>query len=398
MEIKHMSVEHLEQYNNLVSYAFQVTEKTLTECGWEREEIRKSKASVLAKANVLGAFDSDRLASQFAVYPMRMNVYNAVFDVGFITSVATYPEYSGLGLMSKLMKQSLVEMKQKGQLIALLYPYSIPLYRHKGWEIVSDIMTFAIKDYQLPKDYSVPGKVKRVGLDEKDLMLLHDRFARSKHGCMLRNELAWEEYWRWDEDEIFPAIYYNTENEPTGYVVYNIKDDKMFIKEMIYVDAEACRGLWKFIGAHESMVSEVTGNNFTNETIAFWLTDSDIKETIRPYVMGRIVDAASFIERYKFLPLKPGESVSVRIVDKLLEWNNLTFTLSCGGTESVNITYGDSDEHALELDIGIFTCVMLGYKRLSFLAKMERVAGNKKAVSTLDGIIPKDKAYISDYI
>ena len=56
-------------------------------------------------------------------------------------------------------------------------------------------------------------------------MELHTRFAAATHGCLYRSSLAWEEYWRWDEDDTFVAVYYNVEGEPTGYMVYLIKDE-----------------------------------------------------------------------------------------------------------------------------------------------------------------------------
>lgn len=125
-----------------------------------------------------------------------------------------------------------------------------------------------------------------------DLKRLHNIFAAQTHGCLLRNELAWEEYWRWDVDDTTVALYYDDHDTPTGYMVYLLKDNIMHIKEMIYLDIDAWKGLWKYISAHESMVDEVVGNNYSNESIAFWLEDSDIRETIRPYIMGRIVDVA----------------------------------------------------------------------------------------------------------
>ena len=79
--------------------------------------------------------------SQFAVYPLDMNIYGERYQVGFVTSVCTYPEYTGQGIMKKLMKKSLTRMRENNKSFALLYPYSIPLYRRLGWEIISNKMT-----------------------------------------------------------------------------------------------------------------------------------------------------------------------------------------------------------------------------------------------------------------
>ena len=148
--IQELDASHLEQFNALLRYAFQVTEEELVQVGWQEDEIKQSKFPILESAHVLGCFEGKTLAAQIAVYPMQVNVEGALLDTGFVTGVATYPEYAGIGLMSTLIRQALTDMRGRGQSISFLCPYSIPFYRHKGWEIVSDKMTFRIRDNQLP--------------------------------------------------------------------------------------------------------------------------------------------------------------------------------------------------------------------------------------------------------
>ena len=394
-QIKALTAKHLEQYNALLRYAFQVTEKTLEESGWDDEDIKQSKFPVLERADVLGCFDGEDLVSQFAVYPLKMNIHSAVYPIGFVTSVATYPEYAGLGLMGQLMKRSLAEMKAKGQTLSLLYPYSIPLYRKRGWEIVSDKMSYRIRDDQLPKNIAVPGYVRRVSWENTDFKNLHTQFAQQTHGCLFRNHLAWEEYWRWDEDDTTVAIYYSADDRPLGYMVYLIKDDIMNIKELIYLNAEAHKGLRRYISAHQSMLDEVRGDNYFSEPIAFSLEDSDIKETIRPYIMGRIVDVAGFLARYRCQVDLSGR-ITLQITDPLLEWNNTCFHLSIAGGRCTL-----TDERApwqAAMSIGTLTTLLLGYKRAQDLAELEMLAGDQQAIEFLDRAIINKKPYISDYI
>ena len=141
LKMKDVGLEHLEQYNQLLRYVFQVTDKELQEIGWEEKEIIRAKSPTLEQADVKGWFDGDKLISQVAVYPMKVRIFNKTYDMGGLTGVGTYPEYSNQGLMHKLLYQSLKNMKEKKQSISFLYPYSIPYYRRKGWEIVSDKIT-----------------------------------------------------------------------------------------------------------------------------------------------------------------------------------------------------------------------------------------------------------------
>lgn len=394
-QIKELTAEHLEQYNALLRYAFQVTEKTLEESGWDDEDIKQSKFPVLERADVLGCFDGEDLVSQFAVYPLKMNIHSAVYPIGFVTSVATYPEYAGMGLMSQLMKRSLTEMKDKGQTLSLLYPYSIPLYRKRGWEIVSDKMSYRIRDDQLPQNIEVPGYVRRVSWENTDFKNLHTQFAQQTHGCLFRNHLAWEEYWRWDEDDTTVAIYYSAEDKPLGYMVYLIKDDIMSIKELIYLNAEAHKGLRRYISAHESMLDEVRGDNYFSEPIAFSLEDATSKRPSGPTSWAASWMWPGFLERYRTQPDISGR-VTLHITDPLLEWNNASFNLA---VHDGHCALSDqSAPYEASMSIGTLTTLLLGYKRASDLAVLEKLSGDSKAIEFLDRALIYKKPYISDYI
>lgn len=47
--------------------------------------------------------------------------------------------------MDQLIKETLIIMRQEGRYISYLFPFSIPYYRKKGWEIICDIVEFQVK-------------------------------------------------------------------------------------------------------------------------------------------------------------------------------------------------------------------------------------------------------------
>ncbi len=388
---RYLEPKDLDQYNALLRYTFQVTEEELTATGWKDDEIKQSKF-----ADVLGCFDGEDLISQFAVYPLKMNIYDTVYHVGFVTSVCTYPEYTGQGIMKKLMIQGLTQMHEEGKSFALLYPYSIPLYHHLGWEIVSNKISFNIKDRQIPTKVKAPGYVRRVSWDNTEFHELHSHFASITHGCLFRNSLAWEEYWRWDEDDTNVAVYYNVKDKPCGYMVYLIKNDIMHIKEMVYLNREAQKGLWEYIHAHDSMIDEVHGSTYFSEPIAFEMDDGDIKESIRPYAMGRIIDVEDFLADYPCDPDGGTLTIALEIEDKLLPWNDRTFTVKFENGECTQTQ--ESPEHHLKMGIGTLSTLLLGYKTAERLYELERIEGREEAVERLDDVLFHKIPYISDYI
>jgi predicted acetyltransferase len=350
----------------------------------------------LDQADVIGWFDGEKLVSQLAVYPFQVNIFGRTFEMGGLTGVGTYPEYANMGLMYKLLRQGLADMQARKQSISYLFPYSIPYYRRRGWEIISDKMTFEVRDVQLPKIRKVPGYVERLNIEHSDVRTVYKLFSSKMHAAMIRNELAWDEYWRWDVDELTAAVYYDHTHKPHGYLLYWISEDVLHIKEMVYIDEEARIGLWNFIGAHFSMVSKVVGNIFMNEPLAFWLEDGDIKETISPYFMARIVDAKQFIEEYPFRATGTERKVTLLLEDPMLEWNQGIFTLLVSGNGQGKFIQSE-DNPAVSLDIQTLTTMLLSYKRPSYLAAISRLKGDEAAVDILENIIERQTPYFSDY-
>ena len=395
-KMKEVGLEHLEQYNQLLRYVFQVTDRELQEIGWEEKEIIRAKSPTLERASVLGWFDGDKLISQAAVYPMKVRIYGRTLDMGGLTGVGTYPEYSGQGLMHKLLYQSLTNMRARGQSISYLYPYSIPYYRRKGWEIVSDKLSYDINDYQLPKSRRVPGEVVRVAIDGPEVRDTYERFALRTHGALLRDDLAWNEYFLWDPDDMMAAVYYNEDGAPDGYVLYRIADEVFHVKDLIFVSEAARVGLWNFISAHFSMVSKVVGDMYIDEPLAFLLEDADIKETISPYFMARIVDLEQFIAQYPFKPDPETRSWTFALDDPLLAWNQGTFRVTIG-PDGRGQARRVQEKTADSVDIQTLTTMLLGYKRPAYLAKIGRLRCGEKTLEMLEDAIDQQTPYFSDY-
>ncbi len=396
LKMKQVGSEYLKQYNALLRYVFQVTEQELSSVGWQEKEIIRAKFPTMEKADVIGWFDDDNLISQVAVYPMKVRIFNKTYKMGGLTGVGTYPEYSNLGLMHKLLEQALKNMQKRGQYICYLYPYSIPYYRRKGWEIISNKLTYKIGDYQLPKNKQVPGDVRRVSTDSEELKKTYEIYAMQTHGAILRDELAWNEYWLWDTDDIMAAIYYNENDEPDGYLIYWIENEIFHIKDMIFNNENARTGLWNFISAHFSMVEEVIGDIYTDEPLAFLLEDASIKETITPYFMGRIVDFENFIKDYPFKKASFEREWKFTLTDPIMSCNQANFLLKIekdGKAKATRINEKCTDT----VSIQTMTTMLMGYKRPSYLAKIGRITTDKEIISMLENSIKQKTPYISDY-
>lgn len=395
-QMRQLDLDDLEQFNALLRYAFQVTTDELLKTGWEEDEIMYAKMPVLKASYVLGWFYHEKLASMIVVYPMHVNIQDEIMEMGGVTGVATYPEYVGRGLIGALIERVIAHMKEEGQIMSFLYPYFIPLYRKFGWEIVSDKITFTIKDSQLPKAVPVPGMVERVDLDSGDLKNVYEYFAAQTHGALIRHDLEWEEYWRWDNDDMIAAIYYNERHKPLGYVVYYLKNEIFHVKEIVSLNSEARHGIWNYISAHKSMLNTVVGFNYSGEPMAFLFEDSEMVENIEPYIMARIVDAEEFFLEYPF-PLQPDFKIHFRIHDEHAPWNDGDFAVWWeDGKTCCRRVEEAPDVNLVELNIRTLTAMMLGYKRPSYLYEHEYLKTEYYMLQILERLIPVGKPCFSD--
>ncbi|WP_307728572.1 GNAT family N-acetyltransferase [Alkalicoccobacillus plakortidis] len=148
LDIRPIGIQHVDQSAELLTYVFQVTNQDLAQIRGQHP--MQWKKPVLEQCEGLGWFSGDKLVSQLVVYPFNVNIHGKAFKMGGVTGVGTYPEYVGLGLMNDLMKQSLQKMRDSGQTISYLYPYSIPYYRKKGWRSsqMSSLIKFEIHRFR----------------------------------------------------------------------------------------------------------------------------------------------------------------------------------------------------------------------------------------------------------
>jgi predicted acetyltransferase len=396
--IKKVTLAHINQYEELLNYVFQVTKRMLREYGYEEGEFNRSKQPILRNAEVLGWFtENDRLISSLSIYPFLVNIHGTEYEMAGLTGVGTYPEFSNMGLMNDLIKMGLEKMREAKQYISYLFPYSISYYRKKGWEIMSDRMTFTLKDTQVPKYHPVSGHVERKKVSDPSVITIYQQFAKITHGSLIRNQFEWTEYWRWEnEEERTAAVYFDTNNNPLGYLFYWVENDIFHIKEMVYITQDARHGLWNFVGAHGSMIEEIRGTKYMNEPLAFNLDDSQIVETIEPYYMARIVDVKGFLSVYPWDDtIEPFHFV---VSDPIAEWNNGIFGIrpSTHQAFTADITR-EPEGKAVKIDIQTLSTLFMSYKSPAYLHRLGRIQTDEVTLRMLEKLIPTEQPYFSDY-
>ena len=392
--------EELAQSIDLLNYVFQIS----LSMNKDRHFVN-AKSRQFDVGHAIGWFDGNQLVSQILNLPFQVNVHGKVYEMGGITAVGTYPEYSGFGLMEGLITECLQRMRDEKRYISYLFPYSIPYYRKKGWEIMSDIVEFQVKDSQLPHYTGLNGKIRRVDPKHNDVVAIYACYAEKTHGVMVRNTIAWNEKFQedfWEEKfidsdvNLQAAIYYDEQDVPQGYLFYRIMEENYYIDEMVYLQEEARKGLWNFVSAHRSMIYNVYGKTTGNEAVAFLLEDSEIIQKVSPYFMARIVDVKEFLLGYPFA--QSDFQIRLAVSDRIVSWNHGTFDISVVNEKvAVQKVSDELEEHAVQLTVQTLATMLLGYKRPSYLEKIERLQGDLKTIRLLEQVVPVGIPTFIDY-
>ena len=167
---------------------------------------------------------------------------------------------------------------------------------------------------------------------------------------------------------------------------------------MIYLNLEGRYGLWNYIGAHYSMVEEVRGYNYTGEPLAYLLEDSEIKESIQPYIMARIVDVREFILQYNWQMTPENLTMYIHVTDPLADWNNGYYKIWWEDEKNCCETVEEGDAiNVISLDIQTLTAMLMGYKRPTYLYNNSKLDMEYYWVKILEQLINNDKPYFSDY-
>ncbi|WP_102262075.1 GNAT family N-acetyltransferase [Mesobacillus jeotgali] len=391
MDIKVLSEKHYVESMNLSMYAFQYKVP--------ESDIPK-RLETLKKHRLLGIFEGEELASKLHILSLNVKLGQLNWKMGGIAGVATYPEHRRKGHVNALMKRALEDMDESGNIVSFLHPFQIDFYRRFGWEIISDNRKITIEKIDLTPVRRQSGNIKRH--TEKnhslDIERVYEQYA-AMHSAMLARDSEW---WRTSiYGEQTAAVYYDSKNDATGYVLYEIKDNVMKVEEYVSLTHEARKGLWNFICQHDSMVDRVEVLLSVHDPFPYFLKEPKLKTEIYPYFMGRIVNAEKALSSYPFNNSTDGKNMFLHLDDAAAPWNTGTYIIGQEGVTFHPVKEGSAcvtaPKRGLQLNINTLTAMLFGYKRPLELFELDLLKGDIDEVKELEHAIPAFKPFFYDF-
>lgn len=378
--------KHYQEAIRLGEYAFRykIPEEKIA----ERIAIQKELHQVY------GIFEEKTLVSKLHIIPYEIFFDDQKWKMGGIAGVATYPEFRRKGHVKELLRHALQVMNKDGYTVSVLHPFSVPFYRKYGWELLSNQLKSTLFKSDLIQQEETPGTIKRYSDTTKydDLNTVYEAFASQHAGMLVRPPDLWTRVYEGYQ----VAVYFNTLSQPTGYLMYEIEDDNLKVKDFVPLNNEARRGLWNYICQHDSMIKQVEMITTEREPLFYSLHNPSIKSELIPYGMVRIVSAEAFLKQYPFCWDQVSEEITLQLEDTFAPWNNQTFLLK-NRSVSVLTPSNISQANTIKLDINALSTVLFGYKRPNELQQIGAISGDEYLLERWEKMIPRSQSFIYDY-
>lgn len=388
IEIRPATAAEMSQLGLLTAYVY---------AGSFGDEADNVAASVNRPEWTLCAFDGDRMVASFATIPFHVRAMGKSVAMGGISVVGTIPEYRRRGLLRKIMTGALSNMHDAGQSVAALWASQAAIYQRYQFSMTTVRRRYSIDTVDIGFHDGDSGScdVARVdaatGIDT--IKNVYKQFISNRMCYLHRGTPLWQmQILEKNEADgpVWIAVATDSQGEPRGYVVYTVRPGKvnhparsqeMKIRDLAWLDINAWRSLWRFIGSHD-LVGAVRWDNAP-------LDDPAPELFMEPRMLNvqdhegcwfRIVDVAGALASRGYVA--DGKLVIGVAADDLAPWNQGNWALDVSGGEA-SVSRVDKAPD-IEVSIKALVSLYTGFRSAWDLAAWGQLKGEPAALECAD--------------
>jgi len=210
----------------------------------------------------LCAFENGRIATTYAVWPLKMRFNGAGLPVAGVTFVGTRPECRRKGYLRQVVTHHFKMLHETGgPSMAVLYASQAAIYQRFGYGIVSTHHQYRVAPHDLVFAHADPddgrsGVFRDLPDDEMDLLkTLYRSFSATRTGYLHRGNATWKSgvLWQRSSDMSLYRMVYEENGKPLGYVIYALTGRKVphgqpwqhiEINDLAWMTPRAYRAIW----------------------------------------------------------------------------------------------------------------------------------------------------------
>lgn len=395
MELRSLTSEDTAAQRSLMAEAFEGGRRSDPPAG-------DSPQSETKEPPVLGVFDGSRLVASLTIQDLHLFWGTETVPLGGIAGVACTADQRGRGHVARLLIESLRTMRDSGQFLSGLFPFSVAFYRRYGWDWVGEKRTFTVPTLAIPS--YTEGKHVRSYDGPKALDVVrpvYEGFAYRYRGMATRTDPTtafWDQSLKHgDNRTTYVQVYHAPETgEAEGYLTFRYpkEGDTGSVGEFFANTPAAYRGLLSVLHYYGTQVRQVRFSGPADCPLPLHIMHNNLETKVSPLFMGRVVDVAA-----AFGALRPPPDVSgtllLKMVDEHADWNQKTFRITA---EAGHITATAApEEPGITLDIQTLSQSYWGQPSLLQLRESGRVTvADETQFSLLAQILTPGICYLQD--
>jgi predicted acetyltransferase len=275
----------------------------------------------------LALFVGDEVAAYSRIKPFAMFWGGRSVPTGGFSPVAVAPEFRGRGLGSRVTVGQYADMRDRGEVLAALYPASTRLYRAVGFELagVWARQKLPTRSLQLLRPTGVTVR-RATPADLPAVKALYAAVARHRNGHLDRTDWWWDRAFKeFDKVHLYvvdgdgPGLlagYARYIHEPAQEWGYTIS-----VHEVVAPDADVAAALWRLIGTSSTMAYQVKVTGPVEHPLLLLLPEQDLQPESELRFMIRLIDMPGAFAARGY-PSEARVDIGFDVEDKDCPWNS----------------------------------------------------------------------------
>lgn len=314
-----------------------------------RKDFSDPQKAALGYETVRAVFDDcGRPAATLCTEPYTVTFNGSQAQLAGVGAVASLPQERGRGHVRKLFGHCLREMREEGQILSYLFPFSNPLYRKFGYELANIKQNIIIPLSAFGHLDGQPGRAELMeyGRDIGDIRQIYAACVQNRNLAAVRSDKQWREMFEHDKysELISTYIWYGADGRPAAYLSFDSSaGNDMTVRETAFNDIAALKSLLGFLSRFHPYYKTLRGDvpGFIDWTL---LAEEPIvvESKLKTSGMCRVVDVEKVLAYTRHR--EANACVNIGVTDDFLDFNNGVYRLSFeGGQTSVKRTDAEPD-------------------------------------------------------
>ncbi len=233
--------------------------------GWTTEDAERF-GRVLPAERLHAVFDGDAIVAAAGVFPFELSVPGAQLPCAGVTVVGVLPTHRRQGLLGRMMRKQLADVRERGEPVAALWASEETIYGRYGYGLAAQDAMIRASRVHAALHPELPGRTGTTRLVDHDEALavfprIYDRVRRRQPGFISRSKDWWELRKLDDSRESrrgagkLNRVLLEIDGKQAGYALYRIKlafedatnKSQVRVSEAIGDSPVAVRELWRYL-------------------------------------------------------------------------------------------------------------------------------------------------------